>query len=49
MLHSLSDGIVRSYHPWEFYGEKFAHEELSDASQRDRSDGDEHKDPMLLP
>ena len=47
MLHLLSDGIIRSYNPWEFYGEKSNHEEPIDANQKDRSDGDEHQDSML--
>ena len=47
MLHFLSDGIIRSYNPWEFYGEKSNHEEPIDANQKDRSDGDEHQDSML--
>ena len=40
-------GIVRSYNPWEFHGEKSNHEEPIDASQKDRSDGDEHQDSMF--
>jgi len=47
MLHLLRDGIVRSYNPWEFHGEKSANEEPIHASQVDKSDGDEHQDPML--
>ena len=42
MLDLLSDGIVRSYNPLEFHGEKSAHEEPIDTSQMDGSDGGEH-------
>ena len=42
MLHLFSDGIVRSYNPLEFHGEKSTYEEPIEASQMDESDGGEH-------